>query len=205
MKALPARYDAAAISAHYAAQPSALRARALFIAGTVASLLGSLAPEAAWLASGRPGGAGAFWERQSAAVAGSIEALGPTAIKFGQAAANRPDLVGARLADELRLLQDRVAPFSTAEAIAILRADLPAAAADEVLAVLPDEPAAAASLGQVYKLVGLPLAGGQPVALKLLRPGAREALAPDPYHGADEPQLDDTIALPGTGHMHLLS
>ena len=40
----------------------------------------------------------------------TIEALGPTFIKFGQALANRPDLVGAAIADDLRLLQDACAP-----------------------------------------------------------------------------------------------
>lgn len=176
---LPARYDAHAIRTHYDGQPTALRKRALYIAGTVSSLLGNLAPEVVWLASGRPGGVDSFWERQSPAIAGAIEQLGPTAIKFGQAAANRPDLVGPRLADELRLLQDSVEPFSRAEAVQIIREDLPADAADEVLAVLPTEPAAAASLGQVYRLEGLPSANGQPVALKLLRPGARELVAED--------------------------
>ena len=153
--------------------------QALYITGAVASLLGSVAPEAVWFASGRPGGIEAFWDRQAAAVATTVEKLGPTAIKFGQAAANRPDLVGPRLADELRLLQDSVAPFPLEQARRIIVEDLPAEAAAEVLAVLPASPVAAASLGQVYKLEGLPSAGGKPVALKLLRPGARQMVAED--------------------------
>jgi predicted unusual protein kinase regulating ubiquinone biosynthesis (AarF/ABC1/UbiB family) len=107
----------------------------------------------------------------------SIEALGPSVIKFGQALANRPDLVGRAIADDLRLLQDSCTPFALADVQRIIREDLPPAAADEVLAALPERPAAAASLGQVYRL-SLP-SYASPVALKLLRPGARETIAMD--------------------------
>ena len=153
---LPSVYDANAISAHFsgAAGASALRQRAFFIASTASSIL-----------------------LPSASIATSIEALGATFIKFGQAAANRPDLVGPAIADELRLLQDSCAPFSRDQVIQAIREDLPDDAAEEVLAALPDEPSAAASLGQVYRLT-LP-SQRDPIALKILRPGAREAVALD--------------------------
>ena len=153
---LPSVYDANAISAHFsgAAGASALRQRAFFIASTASSIL-----------------------LPSTSIATSIEALGATFIKFGQAAANRPDLVGPAIADELRLLQDSCAPFSRDQVIQAIREDLPDDAAEEVLAALPDEPSAAASLGQVYRLT-LP-SQRDPIALKILRPGAREAVALD--------------------------
>ena len=144
---LPVVYDAHAIRTHYADKPEALWHRTQHIAGAAGTLVGSLAPEAAWLLSGRPGGLDAFWDRQSRSICRCIEELGPTAIKFGQAAANRPDLVGPRLADELRLLQDSVAPFTQEEARRIISEDLPTDVAAEVLAVLPASPIAAASLG----------------------------------------------------------
>ena len=145
-------YDAAAISAHFATPEgaSALRERSLF----VASRLGT-----------------GFWKSSS------IEALGPTFVKFGQALANRPDLIGPAFADELRLLQDSCAPFSRDEAIRIIREDLPEERASEVLAALPEAPAAAASLGQVYRL-SLP-SMRDPIALKVLRPDVREMVAMD--------------------------
>ena len=79
-------------------------------------------------------------------VAPAIEELGPTFVKLGQALANRPDIVGSGLADELRLLQDSMAPFDTGEARAIIAGDL-GAAAEPILRALPDRPVAAASIG----------------------------------------------------------
>ena len=153
---LPAAYDASAIAAHYdtAEGAAALRGRVASISVTVARAL----------VPGTP-------------LHMSIEALGPSVIKFGQALANRPDLVGRAIADDLRLLQDSCTPFALADVQRIIREDLPPAAADEVLAVLPELPEAAASLGQVYRL-SLP-SYASPVALKLLRPGARETIAMD--------------------------
>jgi aarF domain-containing kinase len=153
---LPAAYDASAIAAHYytAEGAAALRGRVASISVTVVRAL----------VPGTP-------------LHMSIEALGPSVIKFGQALANRPDLVGRAIADDLRLLQDSCTPFALADVQRIIREDLPPAAADEVLAALPERPAAAASLGQVYRL-SLP-SYASPVALKLLRPGARETIAMD--------------------------
>ena len=52
----------------------------------------------------------------------ALEALGPIFIKFGQALSTRRDLLPSSYADELALLQDRVPPFSQAQAKKILRA-----------------------------------------------------------------------------------
>jgi hypothetical protein len=159
-------YDVHAVAASFADAEgaSALRSRALFIAQT--ALRGIIAA-AATAASPTP----------NAALAEAVDALGPTFIKFGQAAASRPDLVGIRAADSLRLLQDSCAPFSRAEAQRIIGEDLPPEVAAEVLGALPEMPAAAASIGQVYRLV-LP-SRSEPIALKILRPGVREVVAAD--------------------------
>ena len=53
--------------------------------------------------------------------------LGPIYIKFGQTLSTRPDLVGAEIADYLRLLQDKLPPFDGGVArklIASLRGDI---------------------------------------------------------------------------------
>ena len=112
---------------------------------------------------------------QQPRVAPAIEELGPTFVKLGQALANRPDIVGSGLADELRLLQDSMAPFDTGEARAIIAEDL-GAAAEPILRALPDRPVAAASIGQVYR-VELP--DGKLLAVKVQRPLVAAQVAQD--------------------------
>ena len=50
------------------------------------------------------------------AVTRALSALGPAYIKFGQVLSTRPDLAGEELANQLRVLQDRLPPFSIEEA-----------------------------------------------------------------------------------------
>ena len=50
----------------------------------------------------------------------ALEQLGPIFVKFGQVLSTRRDLLPADLADELARLQDRVPPFSSEVAIAII-------------------------------------------------------------------------------------
>ncbi|MEM9438189.1 MAG: 2-polyprenylphenol 6-hydroxylase, partial [Pseudomonadota bacterium] len=46
----------------------------------------------------------------------ALTALGPAYIKFGQIFSTRPDVVGEELAIQLRVLQDKLPPFSMREA-----------------------------------------------------------------------------------------
>ena len=48
----------------------------------------------------------------------ALTALGPAYIKFGQVLSTRPDVVGEDMAQQLRVLQDQLPPFSRAEAMA---------------------------------------------------------------------------------------
>src|SRR5688500_6991576 len=50
----------------------------------------------------------------------ALEELGPIFVKFGQILSTRRDLLPADVAEELALLQDRVAPFDGARAVAIV-------------------------------------------------------------------------------------
>ena len=43
----------------------------------------------------------------------ALTAMGPAYIKFGQILSTRPEVVGPELAEQLRVLQDRLPPFST--------------------------------------------------------------------------------------------
>src|SRR5690606_4389759 len=54
----------------------------------------------------------------------ALTALGPAYIKFGQILSTRPDVVGDELAVQLRVLQDKLPPFSIEEAKASVETEL---------------------------------------------------------------------------------
>ena len=54
------------------------------------------------------------------ALSKSLEELGPIFIKFGQALSTRPDILPRDIAIELSKLQDKVPPFPSDKAMAIL-------------------------------------------------------------------------------------
>ncbi|MCH8861901.1 MAG: 2-polyprenylphenol 6-hydroxylase [Proteobacteria bacterium] len=114
---------------------------------------------------GRPG------ERLAAA----LQDLGPAFIKLGQTMATRPDLVGEEIADDLTALQDRLSPFSAAEARATIETEL-GAPVDELFASFDDTPIAAASIAQVHLATD---SDGNKVAVKILRPGIEEIFRRD--------------------------
>lgn len=96
----------------------------------------------------------------------AMSALGPAYIKFGQLLSTRPDLVGPEMADELKVLQDRLPAFTMAEARAEIEHDLGAPVED----LFDDfsQPVAAASIAQVHK--ARLKSDGRQVAVKILRP-----------------------------------
>lgn len=103
--------------------------------------------------------------------------LGPAFIKAGQALSTRPDIVPPLLLEELAQLQDQLPGFSSDLAMACIEEDL-GAPVHEHFDALEREPISAASLGQVHRGV---LKGGQPVAVKVQRPGLREQITLDLY------------------------
>ena len=54
----------------------------------------------------------------------ALTALGPAYIKFGQLMSTRPDIVGDDLANQLRILQDNLPPFSMAQARQTIKTEL---------------------------------------------------------------------------------
>ena len=105
----------------------------------------------------------------------ALTALGPAYIKFGQVLSTRPDVVGDEMAVQLRVLQDKLPPFSIAEAKAEVQREL-GVSVDTLFSSF-SEPVAAASLAQVHKAH---LADtGEAVAVKILRPGIERAFRRD--------------------------
>ncbi|MGI3164049.1 2-polyprenylphenol 6-hydroxylase [Pseudooceanicola sp. 200-1SW] len=106
---------------------------------------------------------------------GALTALGPAYIKFGQILSTRPDVVGPDLAQQLRVLQDKLPPFSRTEAMRAVEAEL-GHSAEELFSDF-SEPIAAASIAQVHK--ARLAETGQEVAVKILRPGIERAFHKD--------------------------
>ncbi|RAJ24902.1 ABC1 kinase family protein [Pedobacter cryoconitis] len=104
----------------------------------------------------------------------TLEELGPTYVKFGQAFSSREDLLPKEMIVELQKLQDKV-ESKPMDVRGLLQTDL-GIDPEEFFAHIADEPFASASISQVYKAE---LKNGQPVILKIKRPGIREMVASD--------------------------
>ncbi len=104
-----------------------------------------------------------------------LTALGPAYIKFGQVLSTRPDVVGDEMATQLRVLQDKLPPFSVAEAKQMVASEL-GVPVDTVFSEF-SEPVAAASIAQVHK-AKLALTG-ETVAVKVLRPNIEKDFRKD--------------------------
>ena len=110
-------------------------------------------------------------------VAGALTRLGPSYIKLGQFLATRADLIGPKLAQDLRSLQDRLPPFSMKEARRAVEEALGGRLEDHFAEFGP--PVAAASIAQVHKAVVMENGVPREVAVKILRPGIERRFQQD--------------------------
>jgi ubiquinone biosynthesis protein len=107
-----------------------------------------------------------------------LEDLGPIFVKFGQVLSTRRDLLPVDIADEFAKLQDRVPPFSAAQAHAQIEAAYGKPASD-AFAEFDETPIASASVAQVHFARLRAQDGGHEVAVKILRPDIENVIAHD--------------------------
>jgi ubiquinone biosynthesis protein len=124
-------------------------------------------------------------------LARALQDLGPSFIKFGQMLSTRPDLVGESIANDLSSLQDRLPPFSSAEARAAIETEFERSIED-MFEHFEDTPVAAASIAQVhFARIRVTCSAEETgdetgdetqmrdVAVKVLRPGIERAVERD--------------------------
>ena len=105
----------------------------------------------------------------------ALEKLGPIFVKFGQVMSTRRDLLPPDIADELARLQDRVPPFDSGIAVAIIEKAFGRPLA-QIFATFEQTPVASASIAQVHFAT---LPNGREVAVKVLRPNMKPAIEKD--------------------------
>lgn len=105
----------------------------------------------------------------------ALESLGPIFIKFGQVLSTRPDVIPPDLCLELSKLQDKVPPFPSGQAIAIIERELQKPIS-ELYKDFQETPIASASVAQVHVAH---LQDGRKVAVKVLRPNLVKTIESD--------------------------
>ncbi len=117
----------------------------------------------------------------------ALEELGPAFIKLGQVASVRPDLVPPEYVFEFEQLQERVAPLPFERIAGVFTREF-GRPAHELFAEFDPVPIASASIAQVHRavlreeahpVIGEVMPAGTPLAVKVVRPGAREAIEAD--------------------------
>ncbi len=117
----------------------------------------------------------------------AFEELGGAFIKLGQMISVRPDEFGDELAGEMERLRDRVAPVPFSRLAPIIEASF-GAPASSLYKSIDETPLATASVAQVHAAVlasayrpvwGEELPAGAEVVVKVIRPGAADALRGD--------------------------
>jgi predicted unusual protein kinase regulating ubiquinone biosynthesis (AarF/ABC1/UbiB family) len=108
-------------------------------------------------------------------LAGDLEKLGPTFVKLGQLLSTRVELMPQAYLEALARLQDKVEPFPFDDVEKIVTSEL-GVRMSKAFSDFEVAPMAAASLGQVHKAR---LRDGRQVAVKVQRPGIRDAMFED--------------------------
>lgn len=117
----------------------------------------------------------------------AFEELGPAFIKLGQLISVRPDEFSEELVAEMQAMQDAVPPLPAAAIRTVISEEF-AASPEELWDAFDDTPVASASIAQVHRarlkkpyrpVWGAELSAGTLLAIKVVRPGAQEAILGD--------------------------
>ncbi|XP_031491835.1 uncharacterized aarF domain-containing protein kinase At1g71810, chloroplastic isoform X1 [Nymphaea colorata] len=163
-------YDTSRIAAIYGRRPFLLLRRLLQIVQTFGR----------WFAvryiDGIIGRSDEMFKVRAAELRSLLVELGPAFVKVAQAISSRADIIPPAYLEELSLLQDQIAPFSSEVAFSIMEQEL-GLPIDLLFSEISPNPVAAASLGQVYQ--ARLRFNGKLVAVKVQRPGVQAAIALD--------------------------
>lgn len=107
----------------------------------------------------------------------ALQSLGPVFVKFGQMLSTRRDLLSQEIADELALLQDRVAPFGSQEAQILIEKALGISDLAQVFSEFELTPLASASIAQVHSATLKE--DNQQVVVKVIRPNISKTINAD--------------------------
>ena len=112
---------------------------------------------------------------RAARIRGALAELGPLFVKFGQILSTRRDLLPDDIAEELAKLQDRVPPFPSDIARALIEQAY-GQSVEQVFASFDEQPLASASIAQVH---AARLRDGREVVVKVVRPGIEGTIRRD--------------------------
>jgi len=105
----------------------------------------------------------------------ALQTLGPVFIKLGQMLSTRRDILDDELANDLAQLQDKLPPFPTEQAKALIESEL-GKPITELFLYFDDTPLAAASVAQVHAVT---LHDGTEAVVKVVRPGLAKTIKKD--------------------------
>jgi predicted unusual protein kinase regulating ubiquinone biosynthesis (AarF/ABC1/UbiB family) len=111
--------------------------------------------------------------KRAASLLDSMLTLGPTFIKLGQLLSTRPDVLPPEYIDEFAKLQDSVPPADWSAARVVVEEEL--GPIEDRFESFDTDAISGASLGQVYYAE----IDGQPVAVKVRRPGVKDLVEAD--------------------------
>lgn len=141
----------------------------------LAAWIGRLGPDFAKDLLKARGGAAIAREPWETRLRMALAELGPTFIKLGQLLSTRPDLVGVKLADEFRNLQERV-PADPPDVVRKLVETELGQSIEELFAAFEPEAMASASIGQVHRAR---LRSGEQVVVKVLHADIEKKVSVD--------------------------